>query len=186
MYDDRIDQIIDKYGTEKGILIQLLLDIQREFNWIPKEAIKRISERLKIPYSQIFRVASFYAALSLKPIGRHLIQVCLGTACHVRGGAKILDAVENELKIKDMKGIGVRYRQLLITQIDERRFSERPSAEILQKPPVEGSVSLDFFEHQVLQRVSKNRVSVPKDLPHPPPGGGWGTLLNGTEIRSVD
>jgi NADH-quinone oxidoreductase subunit E len=75
MYEDRIDQIIE-------------------------EAIKRISERLKIPYSQIFRVASFYAALSLKPIGRHLIQVCLGTACHVRGGAKILDAVENELKIK--------------------------------------------------------------------------------------
>jgi NADH-quinone oxidoreductase subunit E len=100
MYGDRIDQIIDKYGTEKGILIQLLLDIQNEFNWVPKEAIKRISERLKIPYSQIFRVASFYAALSLQPIGRHLIQVCLGTACHVRGGAKILDAVENELKIK--------------------------------------------------------------------------------------
>ena len=100
MYEDQIDKIIDKYGTEEGILIQLLLDIQHEFNWIPKEAIKRISERLKIPYSQIFRVASFYAALSLKPIGRHLIQVCLGTACHVRGGAKILDVVENELKIK--------------------------------------------------------------------------------------
>jgi NADH-quinone oxidoreductase subunit E len=99
MYEDRTDKIIDKYGTEEGILIQLLLDIQHEFNWIPKEAIKRISERLKIPYSHIFRVASFYAALSLKPIGRHLIQVCLGTACHVRGGAKILDAVENELKI---------------------------------------------------------------------------------------
>jgi NADH-quinone oxidoreductase subunit E len=100
LYDERVDQIIDRYGTEKGILIQLLLDIQHEFNWIPKEAIKRISERLKIPYSQIFRVASFYTALSLKPIGRHFIQVCLGTACHVRGGAKILDAVENELKIK--------------------------------------------------------------------------------------
>ena len=100
MYKDRVDKIIDKYGTEKGILIQLLLDIQKEFNWIPKEAIKRISERLKIPYSQIFRVASFYTALTLNPIGRHLIQVCLGTACHVRGGAKILDAVENELKIK--------------------------------------------------------------------------------------
>jgi len=99
MYEDQIDQIIDKYGNEKGVLIQLLLDIQHELNWIPKEAIKRISERLKIPYSHIFRVASFYAALSLEPIGRHLIQVCLGTACHVRGGANILDAVENELKI---------------------------------------------------------------------------------------
>jgi NADH-quinone oxidoreductase subunit E len=96
----KIDQIIDKYVDEKGILIQLLLDIQNEFHWIPKEAIKRISEKLKIPYSQIFRVASFYTALTLNPIGDHLIQVCLGTACHVRGGAKILDTVESELKIK--------------------------------------------------------------------------------------
>jgi len=99
MIKDRIDQIIEKYVNEEGILIQLLLDMQREFNWISKEAIKRISERLKIPYSQIFRVASFYAALRLKPMGRHLIQVCLGTACHVRGGRKILDAVEDALKI---------------------------------------------------------------------------------------
>ena len=81
-------------------MIQLLLNIQHEFNWVPQDAVKRISERLKIPYSQIFRVASFYAALSLKPIGRHLIQVCLGTACHVRGGSKILDSVEDVLKIK--------------------------------------------------------------------------------------
>jgi len=100
MHGDRIDQIIDKYVNEEGVLIQLLLDIQHEFNWIPQEAVKRISERLKIPYSQIFRVASFYAALSLKPIGRHLIQVCLGTACHVRGGSRILDSVENTLETK--------------------------------------------------------------------------------------
>jgi len=97
---NRFDNIIDKYVDEKGVLIQLLLDIQREFNWIPKEAIKRISERLDIPYTQIFRVVSFYAALSLKPIGRHCIQVCSGTACHVRGGAKILERVEDLLKIK--------------------------------------------------------------------------------------
>jgi NADH-quinone oxidoreductase subunit E len=100
LYLDRIDKIIDKHIGEKGVLIQLLLDIQKEFNWVPEEAVKRISERLKIPYSQIYRVASFYAALSLEPIGRHLIQVCLGTACHVRGGAKIMDAAENALKIK--------------------------------------------------------------------------------------
>ena len=95
-----IDQIIEKYVNKKGILIQLLLDIQKEFNWISKDLIKRISEKLKIPYSHIFRVASFYAALSLEPIGRHLIQVCLGTACHVRGGSRILDSVENEIGIK--------------------------------------------------------------------------------------
>lgn len=98
---DRTDRIINKYVNEEGILIQLLLDIQREFSWIPKEAIKRISERLKIPVSQIYRVASFYTALSLTQIGRHLIQVCLGTACHVRGGPKILDRVEDILKISE-------------------------------------------------------------------------------------
>jgi NADH-quinone oxidoreductase subunit E len=100
MYEEQIDKIIDKYGTEKGILIQLLLDIQKELNWIPKEAINRISDRLKIPYSQIYRIASFYTALSLKPIGRHLVRVCLGTACYVRGAPRILDSVTNKLGIK--------------------------------------------------------------------------------------
>lgn len=97
---DRLDQIIGKYVNEKGILIQLLLDIQKEFRWIPKEAIDRISEKLKIPSSDIFRVASFYTALSLKPIGRHLLRVCVGTACYVRGGPRILDTVEKKLGIK--------------------------------------------------------------------------------------
>lgn len=97
---EKVDKIIDRYQGEQGILIQLLLDIQSELNWIPQEAIVRISERLQIPLSQIYRVASFYKAMSLTPIGRHLVQVCLGTACHVRGGPKILDKVEEALKIK--------------------------------------------------------------------------------------
>ena len=96
-----MNEIIDRYSAGQGILIQLLLDIQNEFNWIPKEAIVRISERLQIPISQIYRVASFYKVMSLTPIGRHLISVCLGTACHVRGGRKILDKVEQALSIKD-------------------------------------------------------------------------------------
>jgi NADH-quinone oxidoreductase subunit E len=98
--EKRIDGIIDKYEGEKGVLIQLLLDIQNEFNWVPKEAITRISTRLQIPISHIYRIVSFYKVLSLEPIGRHVIQVCLGTACHVRGGPRILDEVENILKIK--------------------------------------------------------------------------------------
>ena len=100
MIMDRIDNIINKYINGEGVLIQLLLDIQRELNWIPKEAITRINERLKIPVSQIYRVASFYTALSLKPRGRHLIRVCLGTACYVRGSPRILDSVERKLDIK--------------------------------------------------------------------------------------
>ena len=97
---DKVDQIIDQYAGEEGVLIQVLLDVQREFNWIPNDIIKRISERLQIPISQIYRVASFYKAMSLTPVGRHLVQVCLGTACHVRGGPKVLDKAEQMLDIK--------------------------------------------------------------------------------------
>ena len=100
LIEEKIEKIIDIYKNKKGILIQLLLNIQEELNWIPPEAIRKINEKLKIPTSQIYRVASFYAALSLEPIGRHLVQVCLGTACHDRGGSKILDSVEDLLKIK--------------------------------------------------------------------------------------
>ena len=64
----RIDRIIDKYEGEEGILIQLLLDIQQELNWVPKEVAERISQRLNIPQSQIYRVASFYTAMSLTPM----------------------------------------------------------------------------------------------------------------------
>ena len=95
-----IDEIISRYPPEPGALIQLLLDIQNEFNWIPKEAVLRISARLQIPISQIYRVASFYKAMSLTPRGKHVVSVCLGTACHVRGGPKIMDKVEDALGIR--------------------------------------------------------------------------------------
>lgn len=98
---DRVDQIIDRYVNEDGALIQILLDVQREYNWLPKEALTQISERLEIPVSHMYRVASFYKAMSLTPVGRHLVSVCLGTACHVRGGPKILDKAEQVLGIKD-------------------------------------------------------------------------------------
>ena len=96
----KVDEIIGSYPAQKGVLIQLLLDMQGEFNWIPKEVILRISRRLQIPVSQIYRVASFYKAISLTPRGRHVVSVCLGTACHVRGGPRIMDKVEESLKIK--------------------------------------------------------------------------------------
>lgn len=97
---DGVDRIIDRYADEEGALIQILLDVQHEYNWLPGEALRRISERLQIPVSRIYRVASFYKAMSLTPIGRHLVNVCLGTACHVRGGPRIMDKVEELLGIK--------------------------------------------------------------------------------------
>ena len=106
---DKVDQIIGRYSAQPGALIQLLLDMQSELNWIPKEAILRISERFQIPISQIYRVASFYKAMSLTPRGKHIVSICLGTACHVRGGPRIMDKAEESLEIragettKDMK-----------------------------------------------------------------------------------
>ena len=98
---DKLDSILDKYEGEEGALIQVMLDVQQEFNWIPPEAIRRVGERLGIPLSKIYRVASFYRAMSLTPRGRHLIRVCLGTACHVRGGMNIMDRVEDALGIQE-------------------------------------------------------------------------------------
>lgn len=97
---DKVDKILDKYEGSKGGLIQILLDIQSEFNWIPLEAMDRISRRFKIPMSQVYRVVSFYKAMSLTPRGRHLLRVCLGTACHVRGGRRIMEKAQELLGLQ--------------------------------------------------------------------------------------
>jgi len=96
----KVNTIIDKYPQKHSVLIQLLLDIQGEFNWISQDAIQRVSERLGIPVSQIYRVASFYKAMSLTPRGKHVINVCMGTACHVRGATRIINKLEESLGIK--------------------------------------------------------------------------------------
>lgn len=97
---DEIDKIIDKYQGEQGVLIQILLDVQNQYNWLPETALRRVSQRLGIAFSEVYRTASFYKALSLTPRGRHLVRVCLGTACHVRGAPRILDKAEQALGIK--------------------------------------------------------------------------------------
>ena len=97
---NRVDQILETYAWEKGYLIQVLLDVQREYNWLPGEALKRINEKLRVSLSQIYRVASFYKAFSLTPRGRHIANVCMGTACYVRGGPRILEKAEQALGVK--------------------------------------------------------------------------------------
>jgi NADH-quinone oxidoreductase subunit E len=97
---DRVNEIIDRYMEEKGALIQILLDVHREYNWVIPEAAKLVSDRMDIPITQIYRIASFYKALSLTPRGKHLVKVCLGTACHVRGGVGIIDRVSQIMGIE--------------------------------------------------------------------------------------
>jgi NADH-quinone oxidoreductase subunit E len=98
---ERIDQIIDKHDDGKASsLIQVLLEIQGENHWLPKEALERVSERLQVPFSRTMHIASFYKAFSLVPKGRHEVHVCMGTACHVRGAKRILETVEDLTGIK--------------------------------------------------------------------------------------
>jgi len=96
----KIETLIDSYITKKEQLISLLQDIQAEFNYIPQDIIIRISQKLEIPLSQVFSVATFFKAFSLKPRGRHVITVCLGTACHVRGGQRLVDKMERTYDLR--------------------------------------------------------------------------------------
>jgi len=96
----KIDEIMDKYSGDRSALIQVLLDIQRQNRWVPKDALMQVSQRLGVPLTQIYHAATFYKAFSLTPKGRHSVVVCLGTACQVRGAPRLLDKVTEILGIK--------------------------------------------------------------------------------------
>lgn len=100
MNNEKIDQIIDKHEGEASALIQILLDIQSENHWLPKEALERVSEKLQVPLTQIQHITTFYKAFSLVPKGRNKIHICMGTACHVRGAQNVLDKVQDITGIK--------------------------------------------------------------------------------------
>lgn len=95
-----IDGIIDRYEGKGSSILAILQDVQAKEKYLPKEALEYLGERLHIPLNRIYRIATFYRAFSLTPKGRHEIQVCLGTACHVRGGVRIVDRVTTELRIR--------------------------------------------------------------------------------------
>ncbi len=90
-----IEQAIDRHQGEAGSLIQILLDIQNKLHWLPAEALEMVSEKLQLPMSQVLHTATFYKTFSLVPKGRHEINICMGTACHVRGAPRVLEAVQN-------------------------------------------------------------------------------------------
>lgn len=96
----KIKNILGHNTNDRGMLVSILQDTQTEFGYLSRDAITEISKQLDIPLSQVYGVATFFKAFSLIPRGRHQIQVCLGTACHVRGAEKILDTVERELGIR--------------------------------------------------------------------------------------
>ena len=100
MDNGKIDKIIDKYQADAGSLIQVLLEIQRENRWLPKQALEKVSKKLKVPLNRIQHIVTFYKAFSLVPKGRHEVHVCTGTACHVRGAPRLLDSVQDLIGIR--------------------------------------------------------------------------------------
>jgi NADH-quinone oxidoreductase subunit E len=96
----KMESIVERYRNNKSSLIQVLLELQKENNWLSENALKLVGEKLELPLSQIYHVATFYKAFSLVPRGRHTISVCQGTACQVRGAPRLLDKVIETLKIK--------------------------------------------------------------------------------------
>jgi NADH-quinone oxidoreductase subunit E len=103
---EKIDPIIDHYDGKRSALIQVLLDVQKDRRWLSEEALRHIGARLEVPLSQVYQVATFYKAFSLTRRGRHLITVCMGTACHVRGSPMLLDRVSQKLGIRAGKTTG--------------------------------------------------------------------------------
>jgi len=97
----KLDEVIIKYRDENGPLIPILQEAQEVYGYLPSDVLKHISKATRLPLAKIYGVVTFYSQFRLAPVGRNLINVCLGTACHVRGGARILDTIEKTLKIKD-------------------------------------------------------------------------------------
>ncbi len=94
-----LDGILTGWEERADNLIPALQEIQSEFHYLPEEALRAVSRRFRIPLTRVFHVATFYNSFSLEPRGRNQVRVCLGTACHVRGGQRILDKVLRELNL---------------------------------------------------------------------------------------
>jgi NADH-quinone oxidoreductase subunit E len=96
----KVAVIVSEYNGNHDSLISILQDIQSEYHYLPEDALRAVASQLDLPLIQVYGVATFFKAFSLKPRGEHMVSVCLGTACHVRGAPAVLDEVERQLGIK--------------------------------------------------------------------------------------
>ena len=98
---EKIDLIIEKYNRDRESLLMIMQDISDIYNYLPPETVPLLAGKLGVHESLVYSVASFYKTISLEPRGKYIINVCTGTACHVRGAEKITEALENQLDIKE-------------------------------------------------------------------------------------
>lgn len=95
----KIDGVIKAYGGERASLLGILQDVQRIYNYLPREAITHVALTLGVPLTRAYEVATFYKALSLTPRGRHSVLVCCGTACHVKGAPRLVERLDRDLRL---------------------------------------------------------------------------------------
>jgi len=93
---EKMETVLGNFEDRRANLIPILQEIQARFYYLPEEALRRVARKLQVPLPEIYQVATFYRCFSLKPRGKHLVQVCLGTACHVRGGDRVLERTQTE------------------------------------------------------------------------------------------
>ena len=99
MTPERLEAILDANGRSDSALLAILQDIQEEERWLPADVLSDVAARLEVPVTRVYKLATFFKSLSLKPRGRNICQVCIGTTCHVRGAPKLVDKFELELGI---------------------------------------------------------------------------------------
>jgi len=98
---EKVDAILDDASGQKGVLIAVFQRVQGKIGYLPEDAMKMIAERLELSLNHVYGVASFYKHFHFKPRGKNVVKVCMGTACHVRGGKAVLDEMEDKLGIKE-------------------------------------------------------------------------------------
>jgi len=96
---EALEKVFERYAGQRGALIPLLQEAQEIYGYLPGEVLREIARRLRIPFSQVFGVATFYTQFHLKPRGRNIVRICQGTACHVRGASRVFEAVSQKLGI---------------------------------------------------------------------------------------
>ncbi len=96
---ETVSRAVDSYHGSKDGLIQILLDLQSELGWLSGEVLREVSQQLEVPVTRIYQIASYYKAFSLYPRGQHIITVCMGTACQVRGAVRLLDRMSTMLNL---------------------------------------------------------------------------------------
>ena len=97
----RLDALLERNERRPELLIQVLQDLQREFGYLPEDGLRYVANELAVPLNRVYHVATFYKSFSLEPRGKHLVSVCRGTACHVRGAERLVETIQRELGIQD-------------------------------------------------------------------------------------